>query len=600
MKSKIEKESSIGQQLMLALTDEQIVSLLDEVFTLFKKDKLTQLFSTLEEDVSTTLSQILNPSEIKQESSTRIASNEKLIEEWDDLWREWNDVVFEVGDEEGKYVNQDYHYDPPYFCPDDVADDLEKVAEKLLPLIDKIYQLDYEKDAIFRDALVEVGENALTYPEWMGAEYDAGVFETATTKSFLKWEWHVAQAQKQNAVSFIKQIIAIEDDLKIFSFNDETVIDFFVSLPENARKDIYKNITSDYDDSILEKHLASSLSKWYRIYHEFSNAFDPQQYFENCRNSINEDWKYGLPLLKHLIEKRDYQEAEKIVKKTCDSCLSRVGEKKWKPEEFLFINYYYFYDIDNETKQLLKYWLSIAEGLDQAERTAALKLQIITYEKRFNWDDVIEVFKKIKQLPFSVMTVKLFQQWQLYILKNSIDYNYKNITNSKETWIFWLLDTGFDETKDKSWFENKVNNWFESLLRNPSQFKEQQKLIYTLTNDLAQDSTLNKQHPKLFKYILKDYHTDKKSRKSQSTWLKRMNGQQFIPKLMECWRKNVGVLVPDPATAHKSRYGEHAVWMNVVRELNPTIYNKIINQWKLDHRRRKNLWQALKEQNLPF
>ena len=128
----MEKDHSVGQQLIIALTDAQIARLLDEVFTLFKKDELTQFFSTLEEDVSTTLSQILNPSEIKQESSVRIASNEKLIEEWEDLWSEWNDVVIEVGDEDGKYVNQDYHYDPPYFCPDDVADDLEKVAEKLL------------------------------------------------------------------------------------------------------------------------------------------------------------------------------------------------------------------------------------------------------------------------------------------------------------------------------------------------------------------------------------------------------------------------------------------------------------------------------------
>jgi hypothetical protein len=93
---------------------------------------------------------------------------------------------------------------------------------------------------------------------------------------------------------------------------------------------------------------------------------------------------------------------------------------------------------------------------------------------------------------------------------------------------------------------------------------------------------------------------EQENTKYRCAWLEKMNGQQFIPQLMECWKRNVGILVPDPSTAHRSRYNHHAQWMAVVKELNLASYQKIIDQWKIDHSRRKNLWAALKEFGLTF
>lgn len=58
-------------------------------------------------------------------------------------------------------------------------------------------------------------------------------------------------------------------------------------------------------------------------------------------------------------------------------------------------------------------------------------------------------------------------------------------------------------------------------------------------------------------------------------------------------------LVPDPAQAHKSDYQVHASWLVVVNELNPDACRAIIDKWKIDHKKRRNLWMDLEAQHLP-
>jgi len=81
---------------------------------------------------------------------------------------------------------------------------------------------------------------------------------------------------------------------------------------------------------------------------------------------------------------------------------------------------------------------------------------------------------------------------------------------------------------------------------------------------------------------------------SRQAWLKKMHADQFIPLIIECWKQNVVKLLPDPSNAHKSVYEEHALWLAVVKEQNPSAYQKVIDKWKIDHKRRKNLWKAIR------
>ena len=85
---------------------------------------------------------------------------------------------------------------------------------------------------------------------------------------------------------------------------------------------------------------------------------------------------------------------------------------------------------------------------------------------------------------------------------------------------------------------------------------------------------------------------------SRRQWLKDMHSDQFASMLIEAWKQNITALVPDPTTANKSDYTEHARWLGVVKELNPIAYQELLAHWKAVHKRRRNLWKALQQQGL--
>jgi hypothetical protein len=44
--------------------------------------------------------------------------------------------------------------------------------------------------------------------------------------------------------------------------------------------------------------------------------------------------------------------------------------------------------------------------------------------------------------------------------------------------------------------------------------------------------------------------------------------------------------------AQNSDYTHHAEWMAAMNELTPPDYKTLLQQWKLEHQRRRNLWKA--------
>jgi hypothetical protein len=59
-------------------------------------------------------------------------------------------------------------------------------------------------------------------------------------------------------------------------------------------------------------------------------------------------------------------------------------------------------------------------------------------------------------------------------------------------------------------------------------------------------------------------------------------------------KRNGSRLVPDPGTAHGSRYDEQVAWLEAVREIDTDAFRKLLSQWKSTHGRRRNLWDALR------
>jgi hypothetical protein len=154
------KKINLGQLLMKSLTSDQIALLLDVVANGFDLSRYMDDLKKADPDMATTVGKVLKSRGTKAEAGkgTRLVSDQRSIENWNSLWRQWDDVVAEVGNEDGKYTVQDHHWEAPYFAGGYLALDLEPIAGDMLGLIDDVYGLVKDPDLYF-GALEEIEEN---------------------------------------------------------------------------------------------------------------------------------------------------------------------------------------------------------------------------------------------------------------------------------------------------------------------------------------------------------------------------------------------------------------------------------------------------------
>jgi len=64
------------------------------------------------------------------------------------------------------------------------------------------------------------------------------------------------------------------------------------------------------------------------------------------------------------------------------------------------------------------------------------------------------------------------------------------------------------------------------------------------------------------------------------------------------WERHLHSLVPVPGGSG-SDYRDSARWMKALSEVNPTAYAKLLSRWKIEFRRRRNLWADMASTGCP-
>ena len=566
-----------GQQLIEALTIDEVIQFLDGLLSSMDKNDIKQVLSNLNnENIEKITSQILF-----SDTLNKVVSDNKFFQEWRDLWTSWDNCVSKLGDEEGAYAYQDNHWEAPYFNSNDFAEDLEKIAVKMLPFLDRISQMQEEDEEIFEDALQGVGSGIMEYPEWMGAEYADCYLSVSVTECMVKWAW----LNTDSVETFLKNLIKTEDGLNFISLDGQGYINCLNALSEDDQKEIYDYINKNKDTSAWKKRLYDKYHIWHQIYHNFSSLFDQTSHLETCRKMLSENWEYGIPLIKDCLDNDRLAEAEEISRKTINSFLDRRKKELWNPEKSLLISElkYLHASPSRRIVELIKNWMDIAEKINMPSRLNALKLQIVTYESTYEWDKVVNVIDKIDKCAVS----ELIEEWKVFCA-------HKASYQSKNPWVEWLMDVIFDKDKDSSWFCGKIKKWLTALSHKPKELMSQKTNLFALTFEIAELSDLRKKYPSLFKAI---YHPREGDPQNPSILkgLKETNGIALAPLLEDFWKKNLLNFLPDPAHADKSNYAAHAKWLAVLKEVNPKEYQTILTQWKKKHHRRRNLWKAIQE-----
>ena len=381
---------TVGKSVLAALTQHELALVLDTLLANLAPSSLEIALKRLPTDTQQTLQQILTPSspiQVKTEQPTSLA---KLEETWSALWGQWNDIVSEATDEEGKYIEQEADWEPPYFNDSAFLEDLEAIAKQMLPLLSTAYESEFSSNVDFAQILTEVAEEIMaSLPEWISSFNEGFYLESSLTNCLLRWEWLKAQDEKLDAFDFTQRIREWEEQAQEVQLNESAFFQFFTQLSETALEKVYKGLTAHRQELLWKSDLENIRSHWYEIYLFYLEKYAPENRLDTLRISIPQKWQNGLPAIEDLLTKEAYQEALSVLEESLASLLKSTRQNRsWSPESSLLItipNMFYGEDYSENEQTLLLYYQQIATALSQSERVEALQIQLTAIKQKFNW-----------------------------------------------------------------------------------------------------------------------------------------------------------------------------------------------------------------------
>ena len=135
-----------------------------------------------------------------------------------------------MGGEEGEYAIKEEEWEPPYFDSTALADDLEKIAKEMRPVLEPVSQL-IDDPELFLKAAYQIDNNIGSFPEWMWAEESCELGPDTTT-CLLEWTWSAMEYKQKGTRQFLERMIKLDNDATYLQLDTKASLDFFASLPE--------------------------------------------------------------------------------------------------------------------------------------------------------------------------------------------------------------------------------------------------------------------------------------------------------------------------------------------------------------------------------
>jgi hypothetical protein len=436
-------------------------------------------------------------------------------------------------------------------------------------------------------------------PEWI---YVEGFYlEENLTFCLLEWEWLASRSDKEDAFTFAQHILDWEQSSKDISLEGSAFLKFLIQLPEADQEAIFRGLTQHKDTSPWQNRLKNTHSHWHAFYMHCVDKYTPEQYLDNLRETIPQQWQNGLPVIEDLLDKQDYAESLKVIKEILPSMLKYEQVRDaWTPETRLLCPLVQRYENDaarlQDHKTLLDYYRKISQGLGQNELVDALSLQLITFKHCFNWE---AMFKAFAETPVSEQIRQaLFASWREYINQrakpSTWSWGWARPTSRDTWWLHWLIDSIVDDQKGPAWFQQQTTGWLTHLPGEKQDLGEDYAFLRLLTKDLSEiDSRAKDQYPKFYAVAIRPGELRSPDQTSRQDYLKQYASDDLMYQVMGYWKAYLKNFVPKPENVHKSDYTEHAHWMGALRELAPQSYQALLEKWHVDHHRRRNLWKAM-------
>jgi hypothetical protein len=582
--------------LLKALTQSEIARFIDALLGTLSPELEEQAISQLPTDTQQTVRQILAPSPLQAATKLTVVETGSLAKQaeiWTGLWREWDTIVGEASEEEGKYIVREADWEQPYFDETTFIEDLESVAHKMQPLIQTAFEHNFVPEPDFVTALLDAETDVASgIPDWI--EIDGLYLEQHLTYCVMQGEWLSIQHQGQDAFQFTECICEYEQQFQEVQLNSDTVFEFLIQLPEPDRQIILAGLTANKETSLWKSELANIHSYWQQFYLYLIEQYAPDRYLKQLRTTIPQQWQNGLPIIEELLNEQNYSENLVAIEETLSSLLKPTrSDVHWTPETSMLVaipGLYYDSNLEN-INTLLRYYQQTAQGLNQTERANALEIQQIGIDRWFNWSRMFAAFGEIPLAESTRQT--LFTSWRDYVVRQTKSYSWKKVDS---WWLDWLIESVDDRQKGVSWFQSQITQWLDNLPNEKAQLGENYDRLRLLTKDLTEIYHQGQSgYPQFYLVVIHPKGFSTQSDESRREYLKASVPDNLFDLVMNYWKVNLHQFMPKPESVQNGEYSKHAQWMVALKELSPQDYETLLAQWKVAHKRRINLWKAMKQ-----
>ncbi len=575
------------------LSDSERRQVLAAALLCLDDDGLERLCAQLGEDTGTTLCSILHQLE-DQGAAAPQPSLHRLEQEWRQAWSAWDDIIEESSHEEGEFIEQEAHWEPPYLDVCTIAERLEAVAERLLPIVDGVLQHQLDPDfELMEEVDGDIRAIGADLPEWFGEHHFDWLLGPKLTALVLRWQWLSAPGGA-TGYTVLEDIRMAEADSDRWSLDGETLLAFVHSMPDDHQRELLAGMTAERDAPPWAYVLTQTRSPWFTVYKELTQRWNPAGELAICRAAIASDWSLAIPVLEDLLERDALDEAEPVIEQALATLLYLRGGERWSPIEGLLLDHRtlrYRHPPTTQLPDLLRLCSQVATRHGDGELASAWETQAILYERWHDWDAVLDHLATLRASSEPRIAEHFFGLWSALLVQRANRYHHGQKTGLVESWIPILTQALWEETSSERTLI-ELRTWLDGATSSPKSFGFARPWLAVLTQDLGLEGAA----PTLMELLSEQCSTDAPSRRVQ---LRRVGAATLVPQLLAIWRHHAPSLVPDPRHNHKSSYGSHAAWLGAVHELDAEAYERILETWKRHHGRRRNLWKAISAKGLP-
>jgi hypothetical protein len=162
----------------------------------------------------------------------------KIRQEWEKAWSDWEACVAESGDEDGRYVIREHHWEEPYLDASSLALDLEPIAARMRAMLERVMDEGLAPAFSFSSAIEEMdAEIGSGLAHWMDpSSGDGCALGPEVTGCLLEWEWRARRRDRHSAFELAEAIRKLEASARIVSLDRDTVARFILGLGDADQK----------------------------------------------------------------------------------------------------------------------------------------------------------------------------------------------------------------------------------------------------------------------------------------------------------------------------------------------------------------------------